>query len=354
MDEKPGLTVQAPAWDAERRLRAGEKLFRRMIDSSPAAMVMADAKGRIALVNARTEQLFGYARAELIGRSIEILVPDRFRDQHSGFRRSFMSDPQARPMGARRDLCGRRKDGSECPVEIGLNPLVMPEGTFVLATIVDITERQRAEEHRELLLRELNHRSKNTLSIVQSIASQALRQAHSLEEFGRTFSGRVRALAAAHDLLLSPDGRAADVDLRELLERTLAPIAPRERVDLQGESVTLPAAAVSLGMIFHELATNASKYGAFSTPQGHVQVGWSLGGHGSGQPLTIEWRESGGPPAVAPSPDARGFGSRLIENLARPLGAGVEREWSATGLRFRLTLPFGWRDAARAEGPASA
>ncbi|HJQ22745.1 MAG TPA: PAS domain S-box protein [Blastocatellia bacterium] len=125
---------------------ASEARFHQVIERAPNGMVMVDSEGKIALVNTQIENLFGYSRDELIGESIEKLVPARFRSGHTAYRSSFLSAPTARPMGAGRDLYGLRKDGSEFPVEIGLNPLETEQGMMVLGTIVDITERKRIEE----------------------------------------------------------------------------------------------------------------------------------------------------------------------------------------------------------------
>ena len=122
-----------------------ETRFRIVLDSVPGGIVMVDRQGTITLVNRETERLFGYPRGEIVGKSIELLVPGRFRTGHSGFRDSFFAHPQTRAMGAGRDLFGVRKDGTEVPVEIGLNPIETHEGLFVLASVVDITERKRAE-----------------------------------------------------------------------------------------------------------------------------------------------------------------------------------------------------------------
>jgi PAS domain S-box-containing protein len=130
--------------------REKENLLTAVIEGSPYAKILVDGRGRIALVNAQTERLFGYARAELLGQSIEMLVPERFRHGHPELRDSFGASPVARPMGAGRDLYGRRKDGSEMPIEIGLNPVVTDSARFTLAAINDITERRRAEELRRL------------------------------------------------------------------------------------------------------------------------------------------------------------------------------------------------------------
>src|ERR1700722_1366407 len=132
------------ARDITERNRGVER-FRQAVESSPNGMVMTSADGRIVLVNAQTEKLFGFGREELLGQYVELLVPERFRGVHPDHRTGFMADPRERPMGAGRNMYGRRKDGSEFPVEIGLNPIKTEEGLMVLSAIVDITERKLAE-----------------------------------------------------------------------------------------------------------------------------------------------------------------------------------------------------------------
>ena len=117
-----------------------------VVEASPNAMLIIDEAGRIVLVNEAVERLFGYPREELLGQPIEILVPERSRANHPGNREHYAENPSARPMGKGRDLHARRKDGSEVPVEIGLNPITTDQGRFVLSVIIDITERKRAEE----------------------------------------------------------------------------------------------------------------------------------------------------------------------------------------------------------------
>ncbi len=131
---------------------AAEERFRVVVEASPSALLMVDEAGVITLVNARAEQLFGYAREELLGQLMEMLVPERYRAEHSAQRGKFVERPATRPMGAGRDLFGRRKDGSEVPIEIGLNPVNSDEGAFVIASIIDITERKRAEERFRLVV----------------------------------------------------------------------------------------------------------------------------------------------------------------------------------------------------------
>lgn len=123
-----------------------EDIFRRIVEASPNAIVLIERGGKIILVNAQTEMLFGYSREELIGRHVELLIPERFRIKHSDYREVFFEKPSARPMGAGRDLFGLHKDGTEIPVEIGLSPLQSGEDLYTLGSIIDITERKRAEE----------------------------------------------------------------------------------------------------------------------------------------------------------------------------------------------------------------
>ena len=131
--------------DLTERQRAEER-FRSVVEASPNAIVLMNREGKITMVNAQTEKLFGYRRAELIDHPIEILVPERFRAKHPGYRGGFFASPTTRPMGAGRDLFGLHKDGHEIPVEIGLNPLELGEGVYVLASIIDITERKQMEQ----------------------------------------------------------------------------------------------------------------------------------------------------------------------------------------------------------------
>ncbi|MGQ0501841.1 MAG: PAS domain-containing protein [Panacagrimonas sp.] len=140
-----GDFVMAAVTDITARKRQEEK-FRAVVEAAPTAMIMIDADGKIVLTNAQVERMFGYPRAELLGRKVDILVPDSVRAGHPRMRDAFFTDPRPRQMGAGRDLNGRRKDGSLMPVEIGLNPIETAEGRFAIAAIADITERKRSEE----------------------------------------------------------------------------------------------------------------------------------------------------------------------------------------------------------------
>jgi two-component system sensor kinase FixL len=141
-------------------LKRGEERMRLAVEAAPNAMVMVNREGQILLLNAQAEKVFGYAREELLGRSLEVLIPESFRSGHPGHRHDYHLAPSARAMGAGRDLHGRRKDGSEVPVEVGLNPIDTPEGPCVLASVIDITERRRIEAEAALQRNELAHLSR--------------------------------------------------------------------------------------------------------------------------------------------------------------------------------------------------
>lgn len=148
----------------------GDSLFRLVVEAAPNAMVMVNQKGEIIMVNAQAEKVFGYSRAELLGQPMEILVPERFARHHPGLRAGFTADPHSRPMGAGRDLFARKKDGSEFPVEIGLNPIHTDEGPMVLSAIVDITERKAAEKS----LRDSNAALQESQNRLQGLHSELL------------------------------------------------------------------------------------------------------------------------------------------------------------------------------------
>src|SRR5262245_982143 len=163
------VTLVALLNAAVERVMAQEQNERVLIESSPSGIVVVDDEGTIRLVNASTEKLFGYERAELLGRRVEVLVPQLKADAHRALREAFLRRPEARAMGAGRDLSGRRRDGSEFPVEIALNPVIRNGRTGVLATVIDISERRRAQERQQMMKRELHPRPHNMHAWIQSI-----------------------------------------------------------------------------------------------------------------------------------------------------------------------------------------
>jgi PAS domain S-box-containing protein len=204
---------------------------------------------------------------------------------------------------------------------------------------LDITERKAAEARQKLLLAEVDHRAKNTLASVQSIAMQTLRHVQDPSTFAETFVARIHALSRAHELLTASAWEGAD--LMEVIRRTVGvhlPDGEQGRVAMAGPPVRLgPNAAVTINMAFHELATNASKYGALATAHGRVDVTWSL--DADAREIVVDWRETGGP--VVTPPTRRGFGSRLLEQgLPRELSGEVDLRFLPEGLRCAIRLPL--------------
>lgn len=200
----------------------------------------------------------------------------------------------------------------------------------------DVTEAVIAAERQKLMIDELNHRVKNTLATVQSIAMQTARSHTDPATFAESFQARLLALSHTHDLLTRSHWEGAD--LRAILEHETEAHGP-QRISLNGPPVALgPATALSLGMIFHELATNAAKYGALSGPEGRVMIDWSVADHAHPK-LHLTWRELDGPPVVAPS--RRGFGSRLIErNVRHDLAGEVKLEYATAGFSAAFMVPL--------------
>ncbi len=203
----------------------------------------------------------------------------------------------------------------------------------------EIQERRDVEKRHMLLLAELNHRVKNTLAIVQSIATQTLRHSGSPEAFRAGFEARVMALAEAHNLLT--DSNWGGASLRDIIDRVLLPYAGHDgaRHTLSQADVSVgPKTAVSLVMAFHELATNAAKYGALSNSAGHVQVDWNVVEDSTPRRLIVCWTEAGGPPVSEPS--RKGFGSRLIRGLAHETSGHVDLNYAPGGLVCKFDIPL--------------
>jgi two-component sensor histidine kinase len=202
----------------------------------------------------------------------------------------------------------------------------------------DISEKIQATEAQKLLINELNHRVKNMLATVQSLAMQTQRSTPAA--FGERFEARLMALSRAHDLLTRRQWTG--VGLRELLEQALSPFAgdadPAIRMD--GPDHTLSArAALALAMVMHELATNAAKYGALSLPSGRINLEWSVGPNNDADWLTLKWLEKNGP--LTEEPSRRGFGSRLIErSIGKDLGGKTELRFLPAGLQCVLAFPL--------------
>jgi PAS domain S-box-containing protein len=339
-------TRQKEASDAARARLESEERYRSLIDLSPDAQFV-DVDTVIVFVNAAMLRLLGAEKPEdIIGRSSLDLIAEEFRDE---VRRRIASlrEPGA-PANPPMEQRWQRLDGSFVEVEVVSARVPWEGGNANQVILRDIAARKESEERQRLLLHELNHRVKNTLATVQSLASQSLRNASSLKDFQAKFVSRLIALSSAHSLLTQ--GQWEHAPLSELLRTELKPYG-EERFAVSGKDVQLPPRIVlPLGMVFHELATNAAKHGALSAPGGRIHIEWSVDER---QFLRLEWREEGGPPAQKPS--AEGFGSRLLDRtVSGELAGRYERQFRSSGLVCRITVPLpgaepaelGERDAA--------
>lgn len=219
--------------------------------------------------------------------------------------------------------------------DVSVAPIVGEGGRVerIVAISRDISERRRSDEQIQTLNAELHHRIKNNLATVQALARSTLRNSRDMAAFGEAFFGRLEALGRTYDLL---HARPEATTIRELVETELEPFGgASDRIAITGPELPVPAArAVALGMILHELTTNAAKYGALAAPEGRLAVAWGAQPGGA----RIDWAESA-PDAALGAPGGSGFGSVLVDRLARQLGATIAREWRSEGLRVGITLP---------------
>ena len=203
---------------------------------------------------------------------------------------------------------------------------------------IDVTERKRADDHQRMLIAELDHRVKNVLATVSAVAACTLDTSRTMDQFVAALDGRIRSMATTHELL---SGRAwKGIPLAELLRHQLAPYATSNNMDVKGPDVLLSAGAgQTIGMVFHELITNAAKYGALSTRNGRLSVRWDWPRNGKvADRLVMEWREIGGPAVKAPG--RAGHGMEVIRDLVPyELEGNVDLAFASEGVRCRFDIP---------------
>jgi len=318
-------------------LKASEDRFRSLANLVPAFVWFGDADGNIRYLNERWYEYTGQTSEDALGSGWANAVhPDDVQATLSAW-----SAAQARGNLYEIELRYHRHDGTYRWFLARAEPLRSENGQITgwFGSSTDIHALKQAEEHRTLLINELNHRVKNTLATVQSIASQSLR-AQDPEQSRQTFEARLFALARTHDVLTRENWESAS-----LLDIVLEAIRPYqqdrgERFRIEGPSVRIPPGiALPISMCLHELLTNAVKYGALSMDAGRVAVTWTVDEAGLGDRLLLHWEEVGGPLVVEPT--RTGFGTRLIQrSLARELGGRVEVRYAPAGVVCLIDIPL--------------
>jgi PAS domain S-box-containing protein len=305
-------------------------------------MVFMDAKALgnpIIFANDSFLSLTGYGRDEVLGHSFNFLMAQ-------GADAKALALVEAAFEGSddhSSEVRYRRKDGSEFWAALFISPVRDENGDAFehFASFIDLTKHKEEQAQSRMLIDELNHRVKNTLSTVQSIVAQALRNASDPEVIGEAIESRLLALSRSHDLLTRENWESAG--LRDVVDAALEPFGVAngrsERFKVTGENVRFPPkAALALGIAFHELATNAVKYGAFSGETGCVRVAWTIEPGPKDDRLILTWREENGPPVTPPC--RKGFGSRVIERgLALELGGTSQIDYRADGVVCTIDIP---------------
>lgn len=312
---------------ARESLRRERELLQSIIDNIPVMITLYEPGEKLFRINRAFERVLGWDETELDHISImEQCYPDPlYREQIRGFMEGSQSDWM--------DIRMRARDGRF--VDTAWANIKLSDHTQV-GIGIDITDRKHAEGQRTLLINELNHRVKNTLATVQSLAMQSLRGGARGVDARDRFEARLTALARAHDLLTVEGWRGAM--LGDIVERALAPFRTSEaRVAASGPSLRItPKQALALSMAMHELGTNALKYGALSNNTGRVSIDWRTDQADGSVILELSWREEGGPPVRPPT--RKGFGSRLLEkNLARELDGAAIIDYRPAGVACRVT-----------------
>lgn len=320
--------------DIAGRKRAEEAELRlaSIVENSDDAIASKNLNGIVTSWNRGAERLFGYTAEEIVGESITILLPEDRRDEEVAIldriRRGERVDHY--------ETVRRRKDGTLIDISLTVSPVKNAAGRIIGASKIarDITERKQAEQKERLLAREVDHRAKNVLAVVQAIVR--LTRADSPAEYVERLTGRLGALARAHTLM--SESRWVGTRLTRMIEEEFAAFRTGDdtRVRISGPELVLTTDVVqSLAMILHELATNAAKYGALSTPTGRIAITWSWDDDGQ---FALEWTETGGP--AVRQPPRRGFGTALVETtVTGQLGGTVSFDWTARGLVCRMRIP---------------
>jgi PAS domain S-box-containing protein len=319
-------------------VRERDARARLIVDSATDyAIITMDADGCVTSWNVGAQAIMGYAEAEILGRSGDVIFTAEDRSNGRFTTELRRAAETGRASNERWHL---RRDGTRFWASGLMMPLLDAHGQphGFLNILRDRTEVQAAVERRELLMAEMSHRINNTFALVQAVAMQTRRHTETVAEFGTVFGARLGVLARSNEVLTRANWH--DTPLGDVIESALAAHGGEPgRITVEGPSVLLGAnLAVAVSLSFHELATNAVKYGALSVPAGRVGISWTTGRTRKGAcKVDIVWRERGGP--MVEPPVRRGFGSHLLEKGV-PSGGRVKLDFRPRGLECRMCLPL--------------
>ena len=303
-----------------------------IVECSDDAIISKTLDGIITSWNKGAERVFGYTAEEVIGKPITILIPSDRQHEEPVILERLRRGERIEQFETVRE----RKDGSLIMISLTVSPVTNAEGNILGASKIarDITERKRSEEQIVTLAREAEHRARNVLASVQ--AAVHLSHSDTPEGLKHAIEGRIQALANVHRLFV--ESRWAGAELHSLVKEELAAYCREgeRRARIDGPKVLMrPDVAQAVAVALHELATNAAKYGALSTAEGHVRVEWSRASDGR---LILRWTETGGPPGKPPT--HQGFGTRVMDSMIRgQLKGDIHFDWRAEGLACEIVLP---------------
>ena len=321
------------------QLAAAERFTRSILEQATNAIIVLAPDGRITHTSWMAEDL---AEQPAVGRTFSHAFPLEANNTADALLKRFSAKELDHALATKPfhgvEVKFRSERLSNRVFLLSAGPLLDETKLSVgsIVTLTEITERKHAEERQATIAAELNHRFKNMLTLVQSLAAQTVRASNSLENFNDAFSGRLQALASAHDLMTQT--RSSGIGLSELVSNILAPFrSGKKRIKASGSHISLPPdAVVPLSMALHELTTNAVKYGAMSNMSGHIDIGWRLVDQ-NGYQVELTWQESGGPIVRC---GAAGFGTKLINRVLHDLGAEIEMKFDPEGLQVRVAFPL--------------
>ena len=312
-----------------------------IVDSSYDAIVGKNLDSVITDWNQAAERMFGYAADEAIGQSILMLIPEHLQSEEPEIIARIRRGERIPSF----ETIRRRKDGSLIAVSLTISPIRAPDGEIVGASKIarDITAAKESERRIRLLMREVNHRVKNQFAVILSMVRETSKRSTGPGEFEELIRSRIMALSRSHDLLVTSEWAGAS--LFDLIQEHLKPFGHEERISLSGPLLTLQSNAVqNLGMAFHELGTNSSKYGALAGEGGRIEITWTVEtGPTAERRFHLVWQETskavGG--AGEAKPERKGFGTVVLQRVApQSLSGASNLERSPGHMKWELSAPL--------------